>query len=91
MGDLHENRASRKLCPVLPSVAGTIENSAIGRPPLLHIEKVYRTEGSRYGRGILPGHSSIVRDIDVRSNAAASGEIRKGDRKDTIRGREKCG
>lgn len=91
MGDLLENRVSRKLCPVLPSVAGIVENSAIGCPSVLHIEKVYRTGGSRYGRSTLPSHSSIVRGIDVRSNAAACGEIRKGDRKDTFRGREKCG
>lgn len=89
--NLLEAHARRSLCPVLPSVTGTVEDDSIGRPPMLHIEKVYRTEGSRYRRGTLPGHSSIVREIDVRGNATACGDIRKGDRKDTIRGREKCG
>src|SRR5438309_9426352 len=46
-GDLLEARTGRKLCPLLPTVAGPIEDPSIGCPSMLYIHKVYRDRGER--------------------------------------------
>ena len=69
--DLLEVRARRELCPVLPSVAGIIEDHSIGCPSMLPIHKVDRTEDGSQGHRTLPGRPSIVSHVDVRLNASA--------------------